>query len=100
MVLESVNSINVVGATLTSIALSTTGFDLIVSRVTAAIACTLSLGNKVLHKLIINKYNYYKKKQNERDQQTSKCFDKLDRKSLQDNVLNKTENESFLLYFY
>ena len=56
----------------------------------AGIACTLSLGNKVLHKLIINKYNKYKK-QYERDQQTTKSFDKLYRKSLQDNVIDKTE---------
>ena len=64
----------------------------------AGIACTLSLGNKVLHKLIINKYNKYKK-QFERDQQTIKSFDKLYRKSLQDNVIDKTEYESLCNVF-
>ena len=56
----------------------------------AGIGCTLSLGNKVLHKLIINKYNKYKK-QYERDQQTIKSFDKLYRKSLKDKIIDKTE---------
>ena len=58
----------------------------------AGIACTLSLGNKVLHKLFINKYNKYKK-QYERGQLASKSFDKLCRKSLQDNVIDKNEYE-------
>ena len=61
--------------------------------VSAGIACTLSLGNKVLHKLILSKYNKYKK-QYEKDQQTIKDFDKLYRKSSQDNVIDKTEYDS------
>ena len=92
-VLESVDSIVIIGATSTSIALSITGVGLIILPISAGIACTLSLGNKVLHKLIINKYNKYKK-QYERDQNTIKSFDKFYRKSLQDNVIDKTE------YFY
>ena len=84
-ILESVDSIVIIGATSTSITLSITGFGFIILRISAGIACTLSLGNKVLHKLIINKYNKYKK-QYERDQQTIKSFDKFYRKSLQDNV--------------
>ena len=38
-------------------------------------------------------YNKYKK-QYERDQNTIESFDKLYRKSLQDNVIDKTEYES------
>ena len=91
-VLESVDSIVIIGATSTSITLSITGFGLTILPISAGIACTLSLGNKILHKLIINKYNKYKK-QYERDQSTIKSFDKLYRKSLQDNVINKTEYE-------
>ena len=78
-VLESVNSIVIIGATSTSITLSVTGVGLNILPISAAIADTLSLGNKVLHKLIINKYMKYKK-QYERDQQTIKSFDKLYRK--------------------
>ena len=88
-VLESVDSIVIIGATSTSITLSITGIGLIVLPISAGIACALSLSKKVLHKLIINKYNKYKK-QYERDQQTIKSFDKLYRKSLQDNIIDKS----------
>ena len=60
-VLESVDSIVIVGATSTSITLSITGIGLIILPISAGIACTLSLSNKVLHKLIINQYNNLKK---------------------------------------
>ena len=97
-VLESVDSIVIIAATSTSITLSVTGIGLIVLPISAGIACGLSLGNKILHKIIINKYNKYKK-QYERDQNTIKSFDKLYRKSLQDNVSDKTEYESLCNIF-
>ena len=56
-ILESVDSVIIIAATSTSITLSVTGIGLIVLPISAGIACTLSLGNKILHKLIINKYN-------------------------------------------
>ena len=79
-VLESVDSINIIGATSTSITVSVTGIGLIVLPLSAGIACTLSLGSKVLDKVIINKYNKYKK-QYEKDQNIIKSFDKLYSKS-------------------
>ena len=85
---ESVDSIIIIRATSTSITLSVTGVGLIILPIKTAIACTLSLSNKVLHKIIINKDNKYKK-QYEKDQQTSKSFDKLYKKSLQDNVIDE-----------
>ena len=97
-ILESVDSIVIIGATSTSITLSITGVGLIVLSISAGIACGLSLGNKVLHKLIINKYNKYEK-QYERDQQTIKSFDKFYRKSLQDNIIDKTEYNSLCNIF-
>ena len=97
-VLESVDSIVIIGTTSTSITLSVTGIGLIVLPISAGIACGLSLRNKILHKLIINKYNK-NKKQYERDQNTIKSFDKLYRKSLQDNVIDKTEYESLCNFF-
>ena len=97
-ILESVDSIVIIATTSTSITLSITGFGLIILPISAGIACTLSSGNKVLHKLIINKYNKYKKQQ-ERDQQTIKYFDKSYRKSLQDNIIDKTEYESLCNIF-
>ena len=60
-ILESVDSIVIIATTSISIILSITGIGLIVLPISAGIACTLSLGNKVLHKLIINNYNKYKK---------------------------------------
>ena len=97
-ILESVDSIVIIGATSTSITLSITGVGLIILPISAAIACALSLGNKILHKIIINKYNKYKK-QYERDQNTIKSFDKLYRKSLQNNIIDKTEYESLCNVF-
>ena len=96
--LESVDSIVIIAATSASITLSVTGFGLVILPISAGIACGLSLGNKILHKLIINKYNKYKK-QYERDQQTIKSFAKLNRKSLKDNVIDKTEYESLCNIF-
>ena len=97
-ILESVDSIVIIAATSTSITLSVTGIGLIVLPISAGIACTLSLGNKILHKLIINKYNKYKKLY-ERDQNTIRSFDKLYRKSLQDNVIHKSEYDSLCNIF-
>ena len=97
-VLESVDSIVIIVATSTSITLSVTGIGLIVLPISAGIACALSLGNKILHKLIIIKYNKYKK-QYEKDQNTIQSFDKLYRKSLQDNLIDKTEYESLCNIF-
>ena len=97
-VLESVDSIVIIAATSTSITLSITGFGLNILPISAGFACTLSLGNKVLHKLIINNYSKYKK-QYEQDQQNIKYFDNLYRKTLQDNVIDKSEYESLCNIF-
>ena len=96
--LDSVDSIIIIGATSTSITLSITGVGLNILPISAGIACTLSLGNKVFHNLIINKYNIYKK-QYGKDQQTNKSFDKLYRNSLQDNIIDKNEYESLCNIF-
>ena len=97
-IIESVDSIVIIATTSTSITLSITGIGLIILPISAGIACTLSLCNKVLHKLIINKYNKYKK-QFDRDQQTIKSSDKFYRESLQDKVIDKTEYESLCNIF-
>ena len=75
-ILKSADTNVIIGATSTSITLTITGFSLIILPMTAGIACALSLGNKVLHKMIINKYNNYKK-HNEKDQKNIKSFNKL-----------------------
>ena len=68
-ILESIDSIAFIGATSTSITLSATGIGLIVLPISAGIACILSLGNKVLHKIFINKYKKYKKNMKEINKQ-------------------------------
>ena len=75
-ILESVDTIDFMGATSTSITFLVTGVGLIILKISAGIACTLSIDYKVLQKMIMNKYNKYKK-QHERDQQFIKSFDKL-----------------------
>ena len=84
------DTIFIIGARSTSITLSISGIGLLVLQKSTGIACTLSLGNKVLHKIIINRYNKYKK-QFDKDQQTIKTVDKLNRKFLQDIIIDKTE---------
>ena len=66
--------------------------------ISTASTCASSIGNKVIYEIFINKYNKYKK-QYERDQQTLESFDKLYRKSLQDNIIEKTEYESLCISF-
>ena len=92
-ILKSFDTFVIIASTSSSIPLSLTGVGLIAIPKSTATACGLSIGNKVLYEIIINKYKRYKK-QYERDQNTIKSFDKLYRKSLQDNIINKTEYES------
>ena len=96
-ILESVDSIVIIAATSTSITLSSTGIRLILLPISAGIACGLSLGNKILHKLIINKYNKYKKLY-ERDQNTIKSFDKLYRKVYKIILLMKMNMKIFVIF--
>ena len=82
-----------IATTSTSITFSLTVIGSIAIPISTATAFGLSIGNKVIYEIIINKYNKYKK-QYERDQQTIRSFDKLYRKTLQDNVIDKNEYEN------
>ena len=97
-ILKSFDTFVIIATTSSSINLSLTGIGLIAIPISIATACGLSIGNKVLYEIIINKYNKYKKLY-ERDQNTIKSFDKLYGKSLQDNVIDKTEYESLCKIF-
>ena len=90
---KSFDTFVIIATTSSSITLSLTGIGLIVIPISTATACGLSIGNKVIYEIIINKYNKYKELY-ERDQQTIKSSDTLYRKSSQDNVTDKTEYES------
>ena len=74
--------------------MSFTGISLIATTKSTGSACALSIGKKVIFEIIKKKYNKYKKRQFEKDQISNKSFDKLYRKSLQDNVIDKSEYES------
>ena len=96
--MESQDTFFIIGATSTSITLPLTGIGLVVLPKTAGIACTLSLGNGLLRKIIINKNNEHKKHY-ENGQKTIKSFENLYRKSLQDNVIDKNDFESLCNIF-
>ena len=49
-----------------------------------------------MYQIVMQKYNKYKKL-NEKDQQTMESFDKLYRKSLQGNAIDKNEYESLCI---
>ena len=97
-ILKSFDTFVIIATTSSSITLSLTGIGLIVIPISTATACGLSIGNKLLYEIIINKYNKYKKLY-ERYQQTIKSFDKSYRKSLQDNVIDKNEYQSLCNIF-
>ena len=79
--------------TSSSITLSLTGIGLIAIPKSTATTYGLSIGKTVIYDVIINKYKKYKN-QYEKDQQTTKSFDKLYRKSLQNKVIDKSDSES------
>ena len=97
-ILKSFDTIVTIATTSSSISLSLTGFGLIVIPISSSIACGLSITNKVLNEIVMQKYNKYKKLY-EKDQQTIKSFDKLYRKSLQDHMIDKKEYESLCNIF-
>ena len=97
-ILKSFDTFVIIATTSSSITLSLTGIGLIAIPISTATACGLSIGNEVLYEIIINKYNKYKK-QYGRDQNTIKSFDKLYRKSLQDNIIDKTEYDNLCNIF-
>ena len=97
-ILKSFDTIVIIATTFSSIILSVTGIALKATPISAATACGLSIGNKVIYEIVMQKYNKYKK-QYDKNQQTKKSFDKLHRKSLQSNVIDENEYESLCNVF-
>ena len=75
-ILKSFDTFVIIATTSSSIGLSPTGIGLIAIPISTATACGLSIGNKALYEVIINKYNKYKK-QCGKDLQTIRSFDKI-----------------------
>ena len=97
-ILKSFDTIVIIATTSSSISLSLTGFGLIVIPISSSTACGLSITNKVLYEIVMQKYDKYKKLY-EKDQQTKKSVDKLYRKSLKDKITDKNEHESLCKIF-
>ena len=97
-ILKSFDTLVIITTTSSSITLSLTGNGLVAIPIPIATACGLSIGSKVLFGIIINNYNNYKELYEE-DQLVFKSFDKLYRKSLQDNKNDNTELESLCNFF-
>ena len=89
-ILKSIDTFVFIATTSSCITLSLTGNGLVPLPLSTAKACGLSIGKNVIYEIIINRYNIYKK-QYEKDQQTIKSFDKLYRKFLKDNIIDKDE---------
>ena len=97
-ILKSVDSIVIIGSTSTSVTLSITGVGLIVVPISAGIACGVSLCNELLYEISVKNYNKYNKEY-QKDELTIKSLDKLYRKCLQDNIIDKIEYESLCNIF-
>ena len=55
-ILKSVDSIVIIGATSTSVTLSTISFGFVIITISTGIACSLSLCNIILHEIVMKKY--------------------------------------------
>ena len=73
-ILKSFDTIVIIATTPSSIT-SVIGTGLIAVPISAATACGLSFGSKVIYEIVMQKYNK-SRKQSEKDQQTIKSFDK------------------------
>ena len=96
--LKSFDTFVFVTSTSSSNTLSLTRIGWIVIPISTGIACGLMISSKVVYEIVMQKYNEYKK-QYQSYQQTIKSFNKLNRKSIQDDIfdteyLDEMKNES------
>ena len=91
-ILKSVDTFAILATTSSSITLSLSGISLIVIPSSTGRAFG-TISKKVILETVIQKYNRYKK-QYQNDQQTIRSFDKLYKKSVQDNVFERNDYES------
>ena len=75
-----------------------TGFLIIFLPISSSITCGLTISNKIIYGIVIQKYNKYEK-HFEKDQQAIEFFYKLYRKSSQKNVIYISEYESLWKIF-
>ena len=59
-IIKSVDTVVIIGATTTTVTLSVTGVGLILVPISVGITYALSLGNKLIQRIILKKYSKYK----------------------------------------
>ena len=97
-ILKSIDKFLNTATTSSLITLSLTGIGTLAILISTATACRLSIGNKVLYEIIINKYNKYK----ETYEKTNKLLNFLTyliKKALQDNLIDTIDLDSFCNVF-
>ena len=92
-ILKPFDTLVILVSTSSSITLSFTGIGLIVIPILTGIACGLESSKNVILKIVVQKYIKYKER-SQKDPQKIKSFDKLFRKSLEVNVIDKSDYES------
>ena len=95
-VLKSFDTTVIFASIFSSITLSLTGFRLIVTRISSGIPCGLTISNKVWCEVVLQKYITYKK-QYVKDQKVFKSFDKLNCKNLQDDLIDRSKMNLYVL---
>ena len=96
--LKSIDTIVIKAPSSNYIKFFVTGIGIFAKPKSTATACGILIGNKVLCEIVLQKHIVYEK-QGQKDQQATNFFDKLYRKSLQNNVNVKTEYDSFCNIF-
>ena len=97
-ILNSFDTIFIVGTTSSCITLSLTGICLIVIQISAGMAFGLTNNYEVLCELVMPKYNKHKI-QYQKYLQSVKSFNKLNRKSSQDNLNDEKEYKALCKIF-
>ena len=95
--LKSLNTFAIIATTSNSITMSLTGIGLKAIPITTATTCGLSIGNKVIYEIVMQKYNKYKK-QIDNDQQTFKYFNKLYKKVYKIMYLIKVNMNKYVTF--
>ena len=93
-ILNTIDSVVIIGCTGTSVTLSVTGYGLIIVPITAGCGCLMSVGSKIINEFLKKKEKSYLKKYT-LSHNTLQDFRKLHQKSLEDNVIDQNEYKKF-----
>ena len=96
-IIKTIDTFLNIATTSSSVTLSLTGFRFLVIPISSSIACGLTIIIKIMYEIVKQKYFLYKK-QYEEDQKTIKSFDKIYRKSLQDNVVDEKNMNLYVIF--